>query len=168
MTDISFTKVRGPHGWLSNMSPHPVWWQGVQWPTAEHLFQALRHPLGSSATILIHAERSPMAAKLTAKRYLDAAIVRPRSPEDLENMRLVLRCKRDQHRDLAAALRATGDARLIEDVTNRPNESGLFWGMARMFAPTGRGYESGEKCSTPHWSGENWLGRLWMDLRTSP
>lgn len=42
MNVIAFTKVSLPFGWMSNMSPHPIVHHSCEWPTAEHLFQALR------------------------------------------------------------------------------------------------------------------------------
>jgi hypothetical protein len=44
---IAFTKVRLPFGWLGNMNPFPLAHDGKVWPTAEHLFQALRFEDGS-------------------------------------------------------------------------------------------------------------------------
>lgn len=141
---ICFRKVREEHGWLSNMSPHPI---GV-WRTAEALFQAMRFK-DQSIISEIHAQRSPMAAKLVAKKYLDKAVVVPRSPEDLDNMRHILRAKLMCNQELIKALLETGDQEIIEDVTNRPNESGLFWGKI------------------PNGPGENTLGKLWMELRAA-
>jgi predicted NAD-dependent protein-ADP-ribosyltransferase YbiA (DUF1768 family) len=39
------------------------------------------------------------------------------------------------------------EALIIEDVSNRPNTSGKFWGMALV---------------SNEWIGENHLGNLWM------
>ena len=39
---ISFTKVSLPFGWLGNMSPFPILYEGKEWKTTEALFQALR------------------------------------------------------------------------------------------------------------------------------
>ena len=39
---VSFRRVREKHGWLSNMSPHPVIHHGRLHATAESLFQSLR------------------------------------------------------------------------------------------------------------------------------
>lgn len=139
---ICFRKVREEYGWLSNMSPHPV---GV-WRTAEALFQAMRFKDQAIITE-IHSQKSPMAAKLVAKKHLDKMVVTPRSPEDLDNMRHILRAKLMCNQQLIKALLETGDQEIVEDVTNRPNESGLFWGKI-LNGP-----------------GENTLGKLWMELR---
>jgi ribA/ribD-fused uncharacterized protein len=151
MTEIVFTKVRLPYGWLGNMSPHPVTHEGINYPTAEAMFQALR--FGSiDIRRNIAAIKSPMAAKMYAKGRRREMTVDPQSDEDIENMRLVLRTKFTQHPYLRAELILTGDAKLIEDVTNRQRGSGLFWGMAKRANGT--------------WFGANSLGDLLEFVRS--
>lgn len=133
------------------MSSHPIVHEGKRWRTAEALFQALR-----SEDALIREEiggtRSPMMAKMIAKRHKQQRAVEPMSAQDLENMRLCLRLKLAQHTELQAKLRATGDAVIIEDCTSRGRRgTNLFWGAVRV--PDG-------------WEGQNWLGRLWEEART--
>lgn len=144
---IAFRKVREPFGWFSNMSPHPV--QGYR--TAEAFFQALRFSATERAIIEeIKAATSPMGAKMIAKKYVDRMVIKPRSEDDINLMRVVLRAKVNEHPDLRKQLLETGHALIIEDVSKRPNESGLFWG-AQLIAGS--------------WEGQNWLGHLWMVLR---
>jgi ribA/ribD-fused uncharacterized protein len=154
---IAFRRVREPYGWLGNMSPHSITFKFGDtpntWPTAEHLFQAVRFPMNSPIREQIRAERSPMAAKMMAKKYSAQMVVQPRSDQDVGNMRFVLMCKLHEHEALGAELRATGDARIVEDCSARANESGLFWGACRDDrAPGG-------------WWGLNKLGELWMSIR---
>jgi predicted NAD-dependent protein-ADP-ribosyltransferase YbiA (DUF1768 family) len=159
MDPICFTKVKLPYGWMSNMSPHPVEYDGV-WRTTEHLFQAMRFGLETTVAEFIRAEKSPMGAKMKAKTYLGTGLVKvqPRTPEDLDNMRLCIRLKVRQHLELAGLLLCTDDRLIIEDVRKRPSESGLFWGGAPVFKyPDDKEYVG-------H-LGENWLGRLWMEYR---
>lgn len=146
---ISFTKVNLPHGWLGNMSPHPV--RHIEWEyaTAEALFQALRFD-DEKIRMAIWEQTSPMAAKMIAKKYRDRMVIRPRDEQDVENMGLVLMLKIEQHPEIRRMLLETGDAELIEDCTKRASESGLFWGAKR---------EGG------YWVGGNMLGKLWMELR---
>lgn len=157
MEIITFTKVKLPYGWMSNMSPHPVQFGGKTWRTAEHLFQALRFPEDSPVRELIHVQDSPMTAKFTAKSHASEMVVNPRTDEDLELMRRVIRLKWAAHQQIRSELRSTGDAELVEDVSNRrggrPSESDLYWGLAHARIPSLR-------------RGENWLGRLWMELRS--
>lgn len=152
MNEISFTKVKLPYGWLGNMSPYPIRYNDLVYRTGEALFQVLRFEIDDPICETIRRATSPMAAKMIAKQNSDLMVVTPRSDEDVENMRLVLRLKLEQNPELSPMLLATGDAVLIEDCSARPNESGLFWGMARSSA-------------SESWRGQNWLGKLWIELR---
>jgi predicted NAD-dependent protein-ADP-ribosyltransferase YbiA (DUF1768 family) len=151
MKIISFTKVSLSHGWLGNMAPFPVVHEGNSYRTTEALFQALRF---DQETIrdLIRNEKSPMAAKMLAKRYRSQMVVVTQSPSDVDNMRMVLELKLLTHPQLRDLLSETADAMIIEDCSRRPRGSGLFWGAA---------FLGGE------WRGANVLGKLWMDIRDS-
>lgn len=148
---ILIRKVAEPYGWLGNMSPYPVRWQGQTYRTTEALFQCLRF---TDQTIIedIRSQKSPMGVKMVAKKHRDAMVLDPCSPQDLENMRLCLRLKLEQHPQLKTDLLATGDEVIIEDCSKRPRGNSLFWGAAS------RGGD---------WNGKNWLGKLWMELRSS-
>ena len=161
MPDVIIRGVREDNGWLGNMSPHPVEHDGIWWNTAEALFQALRYPMGAvndkgeNIREIIRAQTSPMAAKLKAKATAirDQRNITPMGNEDLDNMRMVLRLKFKYNRNpLERDLLATGDRFIVEDCSNRPNVSGLFWGAKRL--PDGT------------WDGTNMLGQLLMELRT--
>lgn len=143
---IAFRKVSELHGWLGNMSPHPVEHDGVRWRTTEALFQALRFE-DASIREAIRAQKSPMAAKMAAKKHRGKMTVVPRSEEDLRNMRMVLRLKVKQHADLMKALLGTGDDEIVEDTTSRRDD---YWGAALVDGK---------------WVGGNVLGRMWMDIR---
>lgn len=153
---ISFTKVRGSYGWLSNMSPHPITigpkGLSVRWPTAEHLFQALRFPAGAPQREAIRETRSPMTAKRTAHLLRASSIVVPHSAQDLDNMREVLALKMEGYLHLKAQLLATRDLKIHEDVSARVSPGALFWGAR---------FDVGSQA----WIGTSWLGRLWMEQR---
>lgn len=146
---ISFTKVSLPYGWMGNMSPFPITYEGKEWRTSEALFQALRFE-DEEIQEAIRAEKSPMGAKFKAKANRDSMIIVPQSKEDVDNMKLCIRLKIDQHRSLMESLINTGDAPIYEDVTSRPHGSGKFWGAESV---------------NGNWLGENVLGRIWMDIR---
>ncbi len=148
--EISFTKVALPYGWLGNMAPFPVSWEGKRWGSTEALFQALRFSEDSPIREKIRAAASPFAAKLIAKKHAPLRSIVPLSKEDLDHMRLCLYLKYEQHEAVCRDLMATETATLIEDCTARPHGSGKFWGAVR--CPNG-------------WDGQNWLGKLWMELR---
>lgn len=152
-TDISFTKVKLPYGWLGCMAPFPIVYGGHRFRTSEALFQWLRfdgHPVVQSQ---IMAQTSPMMAKDVARtnsELLRRGTMWDESAPDIELMRLCLRLKLEQHPLLAVLLHGTGNAMLVEDCSTHPWESAEFWGAVR------RGN---------HWHGENVLACLWMELR---
>jgi len=159
MPDVIIRGVEEEYGWLGNMSPHPVKYEGKWWLTAEALFQALRFPMGAvndegeNIREIIHAQKSPMAAKMKSKRYKDKRNITPMGNEDLENMKIVLRLKfKCNCNPLERDLLATGDRFIVEDCSNRPTVSGLFWGAKRLADGT--------------WGERNMLGKLLMELRT--
>ena len=155
--EIAFTKVALPFGWLGNMSPHQIvtppgllnGFDGMTFRTGEALFQAMRFT-NRDIIISIWREKSPMAAKMVAKRHVKEMVIAPRSKEDTDNMFKVLCLKIDQHPKLREELLSTGDAEIIEDCSNRRNDSGLFWGAAKVDGV---------------WVGRNKLGRLWWHVR---
>ena len=147
---IGFTKVALPYGWLGNMSPFPIEYEGVVWRTTEALFQALRF---SDPTIKeeIRLQKSPMAAKMIAKKNRELFVVSPMSEEDLSNMRMCINLKLDQHPSLKEELVATGTSLIFEDVTSRGSRgSNLFWGAM---------VNDGKLI------GSNELGKIWMSIR---
>lgn len=147
MKIVSFTKIGLPYGWLGNMSRHPINHNGLIFKTCEHLFQSLRF---NNLEIIEQIQRSnsPMGAKFIAKSFKNEMCVSPRTDEDVENMKIVIDLKINQHADVMKELPLLKDCLIIEDVTNRNNVRNRFWGMALV---------NGE------WIGENNLGKIWMD-----
>lgn len=151
--DVIIGKVQDENGWMGNMSPFPVEAFNRTWRTTEALFQAMRFEDDHHHAWIreaIRAEKSPMAAKLIAKKHKNLMEIEPCSYNDLLNMDKVLRLKLAQHPKLIDDLLATGDRFIVEDCTKRQRGSGLFWGAA--FTADG-------------WNGQNHLGKLWMMLR---
>lgn len=146
---VLIRKVKEPFGCLGNMSPHPVEWQGKEYRTSEALFQAMRFD-DEDVIEAIRKEKSPMAAKMVAKKHRAQMTVEPMSEADLDNMRICLRLKVEQHPELREQLLATGEDQIVEDCSKRKRASGLFWGAA---------------LDGTDWVGKNQLGRLWMELR---
>ena len=147
---IAFTKVALPFGELGNMSPHHITYQGKRYKTAEALFQALRFE-DEEIKEAIRTSLSPMTAKWTATKYRDKMVVDPRSQQDLDNMRMVLRLKVDQNPEVKRILLETENKEIVEDCSNRNRGKAKFWGAALIDG---------------QWIGDNWLGKLWMELRT--
>lgn len=167
---IAFTKVELPYGWLGNMSPFPIEHGGHTWRTTEALFQALRFAPDSTTREDIRAELSPMVAKMVAKGRRADMIIEPQSPEDVENMRVVLRLKVRQHGPLVYKLVDMAEDFIVEDCTNRQRGSGLFWGAALVNGSLNAADAQYLKGTSTRprigeWNGENMLGKLWMELR---
>lgn len=149
MPIISFNKNTDPYGWLGNISAFPIQYNGKTWRTSEALFQALRF---NDVQIQeeIRTQTSPIAAKMKAKKYKAQRVIQPQSIPDLDNMRLCLRLKFEQHSPIKVRLIRTEGNLLIEDVGKRNKPNDLFWGMK----------------DTPNgWIGQNQLGLLLMELR---
>lgn len=148
---IAFKKVSQPYGWLGNMAPYAVTYETIEYKTTEALFQALRFKGFPEIQKKIRAEKSPMSAKMVAKSHIDLI---PDydfcKGQDIENMKLCLKLKVEQHPELVEMLLATNNKKLIEDCSSRPHGSGLKWGAA---------------LQEDKWVGENILGVLWEELR---
>lgn len=153
MNIISFTKVKLPYGWLGNMAPYPVTYEGKEYKTTEALFQALRFKSFPEIQELIRNKKSPMSAKMLAKSHvglLNSVGYSQLSQQDVTNMEICLREKLNQHPQLKEMLLETEGSAIVEDCSSRPQGSGLFWGAE---------FKDGK------WQGKNILGKLWMKLR---
>lgn len=147
---IAFTKVSLPYGWLGNMSPYPIKWEGKTWRTSEALFQALRFS-DEEIREKIREQKSPMAAKMVAKPFKDSRLFEPVSADDIHNMFTCILLKVEQHPELKEKLLETGDLLIVEDVTSRgARGTNLLWGAM---------LKDGE------WQGQNILGKVWMEIR---
>lgn len=151
--DIAFTKIARPFGWLGNMAPHALTYEGNAFHTPEALFQWLRFKGHPDIQDAIMREASPMAAKMIARKNrakLGRGEQWDEAEIDIDLMRLCLRLKVEQHPYLIPLLLETNSRNLIEDCSARPRESALFWGSVRDMG---------------YWRGRNVLGNLWMELR---
>jgi ribA/ribD-fused uncharacterized protein len=148
---IEFTKVDLPYGWLGNMYEAPISYEGKVWKTSEALFQALRYE-DEDIREVIRNEKSPMSAKMKAKskKYVVDRKVEPMSEKDIENMKMVVKLKFEQHPVLKSKLKITGEHLIVENIGDRNGERHFFWGMKKI---------NGE------WVGENTMGKILMELR---
>jgi len=149
MLIISFSSVNKPWGFLGNMAPYPIYFEGNVWRTSEALFQALRFN-NEEIRALIRQQKSPMAAKMMAKKNKEKMTVIPMSEEDVDQMRLVLKLKFDSHPTIKQKLMNSGNHIIIEDIGSRKGVRHLFWGKQK---------------SEGIWIGTNTLGILLMELR---
>ena len=145
-----FNGVKEPNGWMGNMAPYPIKFDGKVWLTSESLFQSMRYD-DDSVKEMIRVEKSPMGAKMKAKKYRDQMVVVPMSELDVENMRKCVKMKFDAHPQLKRQLMNTKDAFIYEDIGNRNGERHKFWGA--------------KKLSESEGAGNNMMGKILMDLR---
>jgi ribA/ribD-fused uncharacterized protein len=151
--EILITKVKELSGWLSNMSPHPIQYDGKLFRTCEALFQWLRFQKHPEIQEVIIDQKSPMGAKMKARKNRDLLSRGEKwdeADEDIPWMKMCLQLKMQQHPELKSLLLETGDAIIIEDCTTHDRESAKFWGTVKVDG---------------NWIGENRLGKLWMEVR---
>jgi ribA/ribD-fused uncharacterized protein len=137
---IRFYRVEDPYGGFSNFSPHPITLDGLQWPTSEHYFQAMKFAGTPHAEAVRGAPTAMKAARMGRERE------RPLRPdwEQVKDdvMRAAVRAKFTQHADLQRILLDTGNQEIVEHTTND-----AYWG------------DGGDG------SGANMLGRILMEIR---
>ena len=110
-----FNGVKEPNGWMGNMAPYPIKYNGKVWLTSEALFQSMRYD-DDSVKEIIRGEKSPMGAKMKAKKNRDQMVVVPMSELDVENMRKCVKMKFDAHPQLKRQLMNTKDSFIYEDI----------------------------------------------------
>ena len=150
MKNVWFKKVAEEYGWMGNMAPYPIKFDGKVWRTSEALFQSMRFD-DDSVKEIIRGEKSPMGAKMKAKKNRDQMVVVPMSELDVENMRKCVKMKFDAHPQLKRQLMNTKDSFIYEDIGNRNGERHKFWGA--------------KKWSESEGAGNNMMGKILMDLR---
>lgn len=137
MTEIR--TFRGKYYFLSNFYPCRIVWEGLEYPSSEHAFQAAK-TLWPAMREKISTASSPAIAKSYGRRCR----LRPDWEEvKLDVMNEILTIK-FSNPTLAAKLKATGDATLIEGNT----WGDQFWGVCK-------GH------------GQNHLGQILMRIRES-
>ena len=143
--EISFYRANEkPYGVFSNLFRRPMIFEGQEFPTAEHAYQAGKARKKEVREWILSAP-TPGLVAMAAHGLYTWDIVPNWSQIKYDRMRAVLRAKFSQHADLQQILLSTGDARLIEAgrVDNQINRT---WGEVN-----GKGL--------------NMLGVLLMELR---
>ena len=126
---------------FNNFSAHAIQFEGVQYPTSEHAYQATKctDPEGKVA---IKNARSPKEAKRLANEVYKTAKDPNWEEKKVAIMESILRAKLSQHNEAVEALDQTGTEEIVED-----SPEDYFWG---------EGADG---------SGRNMLGALWMKIR---
>lgn len=138
------TEFDGKYAFLSNFFHSPFAYDGIEYPTVEHFFQAMK-TLDQEERKKIASADSPGKAKRMGRHV--------QLRKDWEQVKYTImcigiKCKFDAHPELASKLIATGDTILIEGNSWHDN----IWGSC--FCP---------KCAEI--SGQNWLGEILMKER---
>lgn len=137
-------RFQGEYAFLSNFHESPFTYEGREWPTVEHAFQAQKS-LNEGEQELIRSAATPLKAKQMGRKVL----LRPDWNDVKEDiMHEILSCKFNHDLDLARRLLLTGYAELVEGNTWHDN----FWGNCTC-----------GKCIKQ--SGKNLTGKLLMQVR---
>lgn len=134
-----------PYGAFSNLFRRPIVFEGREYPTAEHAYQAGKAKEVAVREWILSAP-SPALVALVAHGLYQWDIVPKWSQIKFDRMRQVLRAKFTQHDDLRALLLSTGGARLVE-AGRADNKVNKLWGEV-------------------NGKGRNMLGVMLMELRT--
>lgn len=124
---VSFLKTREAFGGLSNMATgYPIKLYGVQCPSSENLFQALKYPDSPEIQSEILDDQNPMSAKMEAKKLVHRQKIRPDWDEiKLAVMDYCLRAKlKCNFQRFGSLLLSTGDA----DIVEISSKHDTFWG----------------------------------------
>ena len=146
---IKFTDASLKYGWLNPMSNHPVEYKKQSYLTADVLFQCLRFEKNPKIQAELRAQTTALEVRMLVKKHLHL-LESPDGESELPLMRQCLKLKMDQHPGLKDSLLATGSKLIVDDRTSSQKGAALFWGMAEI---------------NGQWVGDNWLGKLWMELR---
>lgn len=143
--DIPFYRSNEkPYGVFSNLFRRAMVFEGREYPTAEHAYQAGKARKEAVREWILSAP-SPSLVAMAAHGLYTWDITPDWSRTKFDRMRNVLRAKFTQHEDLKEILLSTGDARLVE-VGRTDNLVNRTWGEV-------------------NGKGSNMLGVLLMEVR---
>lgn len=133
-----------PYGAFSNLYRRAVTFDGVEYPTAEHAYQAGKARKEAVRDWILSAP-SPSLVAMAAHGLYTWDIAPNWSKTKFARMKGVLLAKYSQHEDLKQLLLGTGNARLVESATV-DNAVNRLWGEVNGV-------------------GKNMLGTLLMEVR---
>jgi ribA/ribD-fused uncharacterized protein len=114
MQQIEFYRANEkPYGVFSNLYKRAIIFDGVEYPTSEHAYQAGK-PRKDSVREWLMAAPSPSLLAMAAHGLYVWDVHPDWSKTKFERMKRVLHAKFTQHLDLQEILLSTGDARLVE------------------------------------------------------
>lgn len=133
-----------PYGVFSNLYRRELTYDGIQYPTAEHAYQAGKARKEAVRDWILSAP-SPSLVAMAAHGLYTWDIAPNWSKTKFQRMKGVLLAKYSQHEDLKQLLLGTGSARLVESATV-DNAVNRLWGEVNGI-------------------GKNMLGVLLMEVR---
>jgi ribA/ribD-fused uncharacterized protein len=150
MDMMTIDRFTGQFDFLSNFYPSTVEYMGLEFPTAEHAFQARKcWPLDKDHVEAIRKASTPSKAKMLGRR----ATLDPQWEEiKVSVMAEIVYLKFTQNPELGTRLMQTDFAQLIE---------GNTWGD-RFWGCTDDPYSRGT-----YWDGKNVLGTILMTVRAA-
>ena len=147
---ISFCEVDGPWGILSNFGRTPLVVDGVEFYSAESLFQVMKFsdPEARKAVYALKGQ----GLKMKAKHYEKTAGVRSDWGEIIvDALKFCLVTKYSQSKEFRTALEKTKGFAIVEKQANPRKRADTY---SAKLTPDGK-----------TWSGPNLMGRLLMELR---
>ncbi len=118
---VTFCRTTDEHGIFSNFAKTPLMFQGMAWPTAEHLYQALKFD-DPDIRENIRVQDTPKLAKVKAHAMLEWAR-KDWEKERQPNMWITLVLKERYSLAFREALERTGDRMIVEATW-----SDSYWG----------------------------------------
>lgn len=142
VSKIQFCQASDPqYGFLSNMYPASMMFDGILWLSAEHCYQAQKFKHNREIFQEIKEASSGDEARRLAKKYKDE-----RNPNwngiKEELLFIIMKEKFTNSPDMREKLRQTGSVYLEKSVPDDP-----FWGVL------------------PDGTGQNMMGKMLMDIR---
>jgi ribA/ribD-fused uncharacterized protein len=134
-----------PYGAFSNLFRRPIVFDGIEYPTSEHAYQAGKARKEAVRDWILSAPTPSLAAMAAHGLYV-WDVVPNWAQIKFERMRRVLHAKFTQHADLRELLLSTGEVRLVEAGT-MDNAVNRLWGEV-------------------DGKGQNMLGVMLMELRS--
>lgn len=132
--------------YFSPYTAHAIEIDKVVYPTLEHAYQCQRYTDKKIIEEIIKAH-SPVKAWEVSSRYKSFQISEFKDEEyKLKVMKMLMRLKAEQHKEIRQALLESGDLKIIKHIVTYPPGDG-FW-------------DDGEDGN-----GQNHIGKLWMEIR---
>jgi hypothetical protein len=125
INDIRFYRATGEFGFLSNLYPAKIVFEGIDFPSSEHAYQFGKFKDRKIAEWAMTAPKPHLIAILAHNLFV-WDIVENWSAIKLTRMEAILEAKFTQHSDLRSKLLATQDKMLIEEST-----TDAFWGIGK-------------------------------------